>query len=302
VLLLGDQVYVDATYGLLDPLRLDDAFRVAYEEYADRETGPFSGLPQDLIDRMRITPDDHEIIDDWEPTPGEPDPRRDLGLDAFWEHQRLGDPRREAAQLRDRGWGWRLFMTDSRTQRDVRTCDNFAQATMLGMRQTRQLERWLGCMPPNQLKIVTSSAMLLPRVRENMDEPLYLDNWQGYPASFHRLLAFLCDQEVRNVVFLGGDAHLACSARIEVRNAQGKSVTFDCHHAPALYAPYPFANELPWNLLLDDRFTFEHAGRGYHCTVKAEILAEGRNGCGWLEARRNGDVWETSAQVLGADR
>jgi hypothetical protein len=298
LLLLGDQVYVDATYGLLDPLRLDDAFRVAYDEFADREAGPFSELPQDLVDRMRLTPDDHEIIDDWEPAPGEPDPRRELGLDAFWEHQRMGDRRREAVQLRERGRGWHLFMTDSRTQRDPRHCDNVNSAKLLGGPQTRQLERWLRCMPPGELKIVTSAAMLLPRTRENIDEPLHLDNWQGYPASLRSLLALLCDREVRNLVFLSGDAHLACSARIVVRSDQGRSVTFQSHHAPALYAPYPFANESRWNLLLDDRFTFEHAGRGYHCTVKAEVPADGANGCGWLDARRVGDRWDTAMRVL----
>jgi hypothetical protein len=300
LLLLGDQVYVDATYGLLDPLRLDDAFRLAYEEFADRETGPFSELPQDLIDRTRLTPDDHEIVDDWEPVPGAPDPRRELGLDAFWEHQRLGERRREAVQLRDRGRGWRLFMTDSRTQREARSCDNVESATLLGERQTRQLERWLRCMPPGELKIVTSAAMLLPRTRENIDEPLHLDNWQGYPASLRGLLALLCELQVRNIVFLSGDAHLACSARIVVHNDHGRSVSFQSHHAPALYAPYPFANESRWNLLLDDRFTFQHQGRGYHCTVNAQILADGANGCGWLEARREGSHWDTSARVLGA--
>jgi hypothetical protein len=297
ILLLGDQVYVDATYGLLDPLRPDDSFRLAYEDFADRETGPFAELPQDLIDRMRLMPDDHEIIDNWEPGVAR-DPRFALAMDAFWQYQRQGDRRRIAVQLRDRGAGWRLYMADSRTQRDPRTTATVDDATILGERQTRQLERWLRCMPPGQLKIVTTAAMLLPRTRENMDEPLYLDNWQGYPASLHRLLAFLCQHETRNVVFLSGDAHLACSAKVTVTSDQGRSVRFQSHHAPALYAPYPFANESRWNLLLQDRFHFTHEGRGYRCIVDAEILADGRNGCGWLEARRNGDAWETAARVI----
>src|SRR6478609_8924844 len=46
--------------------------------------------------------------------------------------------------------------------------------------------------PAGELKIVTTAAMLLPRVRIDADEPLRLDNWQGYPASFHRMLAFIC--------------------------------------------------------------------------------------------------------------
>ncbi len=215
ILLVGDQVYVDATYGLLDPLRPDDSFRLAYEDFADRETGPFAPLPQDLMDRMRLMPDDHEIIDNWEPCDGRDD-RFELAMDAFWQYQRLGDRRRVAVQLRDRGPGWRLYMADSRTQRDERYSNTVERATLLGERQTRQLERWLRCMPREQLKIVTTAAMLLPRVRENMDDPLYLDNWQGYPTSLRRMLAFLCEQELRNVVFLSGDAHIGCSADITV--------------------------------------------------------------------------------------
>jgi hypothetical protein len=297
ILLVGDQVYVDATYGLLDPLRPDDSFRLAYEEFADRETGPFAELPQDLIDRMRLMPDDHEIIDNWEPAPGR-DARFELAMDAFWQYQRLGDRRRSAVQLRDHGRGWRLFMADSRTQRDRRDSGNVASATILGERQARQLERWLRCLPPHELKIVTSAAMLLPRTRIDLDEPLYLDNWQGYPASLHRLLAFLCEHEAANVVFLSGDAHLACSAQITVTSDRGRSVRFQSHHAPALYAPYPFANESRWNLLLQDAFTFTHAGRGYRCAVDAEILADGGNGCGWLEATRSGAHWHTQARVI----
>jgi hypothetical protein len=154
-------------------------------------------------------------------------------------------------------------------------------------------------MPPHELKIVTTAAMLLPRTRIDLDEPLYLDNWQGYPASLHRLLAFLCEHETSNVVFLSGDAHLACSAHVTVTGEQGRSVRFQSHHAPALYAPYPFANESRWNLLLHDAFTFTHEGRGYRCSVEGEVLADGRNGCGWLAATRDGAQWRTDARVIG---
>ena len=166
------------------------------------------------------------------------------------------------------------------------------------------LERWLEAADPGDLKIVTTAAMLLPRLRQYVDDPLYLDNWQGYPASFYRMLAFICDRQLRNLVFLSGDAHLGCSVRATVRNLDsGQSARFESHHAPALYAPYPFANESPFNLLLPDRFRFSVAVDGtvanYECTAEGSMLPAERQGCGLLLARPGSDGWTTEVSVVG---
>jgi hypothetical protein len=309
LLLLGDQVYVDATYGLLDPARLDDRYRMPYEDMRDRDTGPFSPVPQQFLARaMRMTPDDHEFLDNWEPSGRRSHSARfKMGIRAFWDQQRRRTRRNtRGVQLHEERPGWRLFMTDTRTQRGYRSASTLDKALIMSSTQTASLERWLA--EPGaeaDLKIVTSAAMLLPRGREYVDDPLYLDNWQGYPASFHRLLAFLCENQLRNVVFLSGDAHLACSAHVQVANAgSGKSVEFVSHHAPALYGPYPFANESRYNLLLQDRFAFtaEVAGRqqSYECTVHTELLDEGHDGVGLMTATRAGDAWSTKVDVLRA--
>jgi hypothetical protein len=304
LLLLGDQVYTDATYGLLDPTRLDDRYRMPYEGLKDRETGPMAELPQEMLARVRMTPDDHEILDNWEPqTPGPlVDPAFEHAVDAFWQHQRQGDARRRRVHLMDRGAGWRLFMLDTRTQRSFRSEDTVGHASLLGPRQSRQLLRWLRACPPQDLKIVTSPAMLLPRARRALDGPLHQDGWQGYPASLHGLLAFLCDRQVQNLVFLSGDAHVACTAHIRVRNmATGASCSFHSHHAPALYAPYPFGNDHRWNLLLADCFRFAapaQPGSAYECTVEADMVEEGRQGCGLLTATLTRAGWTTSMQVI----
>lgn len=309
LLLMGDQVYADATYGLLDPSRLDDRYRMPYEDMRDRDNGPFGELPQEFLPRVRMTLDDHEIADNWEPwAPQVESPRFEKGLAAFFQHQRRCAP--DAARtvhLREdaRARGWHLFMADTRTRRDYRGEDTLHTASLLGEAQAAELEAWLDGVPRADLKIVTSAAMLLPRSREYLDDPLYLDNWQGYPASFHRLLGFLCEREVENVVFLSGDAHLACDARVTVRDlASGRQSAFHSYHAPALYAPYPFANESRWNLLLRDVFRFRtvHGDKEhwYECTVSAEVIDEGHDGCGLLTATRSGGSWSTSVEVLRA--
>jgi hypothetical protein len=306
LLLLGDQVYTDATYGLLDPARLDDRFRMPYEDLKSRSAGPWACLPQNLLAATRMTPDDHEFVDNWEPFyPGATGSRFDLGIAAYWAHQRREEPHADFdLHIEERGPGWRLFMADSRTQRCHRSAETLGDATLLGRHQTGLLERWLEAADPGDLKIVTSAAMLLPRLRQYVDDPLYLDNWQGYPASFYRMLAFICDRQLRNLVFLSGDAHLGCSVRATVRNLDtGKSAQFESHHAPALYAPYPFANESPCNLLLPDRFRFSVALDGtvanYECTAEGSVLAPEREGCGLLEARPGGGGWTTRVSVVG---
>jgi hypothetical protein len=311
LLLLGDQVYTDATYGLLDPACLDDRYRLPYEQLSGPQ-GPLAQLPQDFRQVMRMTPDDHEIVNDWEPWgPRAKGRRYEHGLASYWRYQRgensaqgkdiwikeCADP---AARQR-----WHLFMTDSRTQREYRSEKTLATATILGTRQTGELEQWLQDTPRQDLKIITSASILLPRARMNAGEPLRLDGWQGYPASFHRLLAFLCDHGIPNVVFLSGDLHLGCRARIRVRKrGTQQRVAFESHHTPALYAPYPFANESRWNLLLRDRFSFtwgsgDQAGI-YDCTVAATALEEGVDGAGLLHARSTRAGWKLKTEFVSA--
>ena len=299
ILLLGDQVYTDATYGLLDPARMDDRYRQPYEQLLSAD-GPIGQLPQDLRARMRMTPDDHEIIDDWEPWGhSATGARHRLGLQAYWRYQRAENAPLDHVWMTTAEPGWHLFMADSRTTRDFRSEDTLAQATLLGEPQTQALEQWLREAPRDDLKIVTTAAMLLPRVKVHAESPLALDNWQGYPAAFHRMLAFACDAQLANLVVLGGDAHLGVAAQVTVRNvATGVSVQFGCHHAPALYAPYPFANETLWNLRLQDRFTFAWNGGTYECAVEASVFGDDLTGWGVLEARRTEAGWQSGVRFL----
>lgn len=318
LLLLGDQIYADATYGLLEPTRLDDRYRQPYEELGSRH-GPHGQLPQHFQRVIRTTPDDHEIRDDWEPDPARPADRPfDRGVRAYWAQQRglpearaaqnarSGEPlwRTEAGALAD-GAGWRLFIADSRTARQPRDEDSVHRALILGERQTLELMRWLLEAPREDLKVVSTAAMLLPRTRMYVDEPLHQDNWQGYPASLYSLLVHLCENEMRNVVFLSGDAHLACSARVTVTHPDsGKACVFESHHAPPLYAPYPFANETRHNLLLQDDFdfTWRHGdgARRYHCRVEATLPDETPQGYALLRARPAPGGWRTEVEVASS--
>ena len=299
LLLLGDQVYVDATAGLLDPIRLDDRYRVPYE-----------GLLQiDPLRRvMRRVPvfcmlDDHEIADNWEPfRQGAAGSLHDRGLAAYWTYQRMKPPAVMGPMppiwYSTGGPGWSAFMANTRTTRDWRTAARLDQADILGEVQAAALQDWLlKQVPRNHLKLIASPAMLLPRLAEHAQDPLHLDNWQGYPGSLHRLLAFLCDHEIPNVCFISGDAHIGCDVEFMVTGPGGKIFKARSIHAPALYAPLPFANENAWNLLLSDTFTFASGPDTYECTVEGRMLPKPQ-GCCLLEGRRVAGKWTVTADVL----
>lgn len=296
LLLLGDQIYADATAGLLDPIRLDDRYRVPYEELLRMEP---------LRDIMRKIPvwtmlDDHEIADNWEPyVQGARGSKLTKGVAAFWNYQRGTRSRSKIWLTPATGPGWSLFMADTRTSREPRSEGSLGTAKILGGPQTLDLEAWLQGQPREDLKIVTTAAMLLPRTVENLEEPLHLDGWSGYPASFHRLLQFLSDKDIRNVCFLSGDAHFGCDVRITLIHPSCRTTRIRSIHAPAMYAPLPFANEQQWNLKLRDRFKFPDRVHGpYTCVVRGKPLTPPGDGCCLLQADRVGGAWTVKVSVI----
>ncbi len=299
LLLLGDQVYVDATAGLLDPIRFDDRFRVPYEALLRIEP---------LRRVMRRIPvfcmlDDHEIVDNWAPyRPGAAGSLHDHGVAAYWTFQRMRPPAAMGPMppiwYSVGGIGWSAFMANTRTTRDWRSEASLERAQILGQVQKKTLEGWLLGLPATHLKLIASPAMLLPRLVEHMDDPLQLDNWQGYPASLHGMLAFLCDNGLGNVCFLSGDTHLGCDVSITVTGPKGNAVTTRSIHAPALYSPLPFANEQPWNLQLSDRFTFDGPQGLYTCEVEGKMFLPHRDGCCLLQADRASTSWKLTVEVI----
>lgn len=300
LLLLGDQIYADATAGLLDSRNADDRYQRPYEDLFN--------IPalQRIMRRMPVHMmlDDHEINDNWQPyRPGATGRYFQDGMAAYWAFQRMSaSPGQKTWRQDISGDGWSLFFADSRSCRDYRAEQTLSRALILGSQQTQDLEAWLaGCHKeqPQNLKLVSTSAMLLPRPVEHRHEPLYLDSWAGYPASLHRLLAYLCDHQVQHVWFLSGDAHLGCDADITVTNCDTRAtVKIGSIHTPALYAPLPFANERSANLLFKDNFCFDHKGSHYGCSVNAWLPTPQSDGSRLFLGTRQGSNWAVTCPVI----
>ena len=315
LLLVGDQIYADATAGLLDPTVKDDRFGRPYE--ALQEIEPLKRIRSRMLVYRML--DDHEINDNWEPyRPGSTGLLYQEGLKAYWKYQRfVGEFTATHGQTWSdniRGANWVLFFGDSRSLREHRDERNQDQALILGQTQSAALAVWLAAQHATpDLKIVSTASMLLPRTVDHLEYPLYHDNWQGYPASLYGILGLLCEQQINNVVFVSGDAHVGCHAHIKVSRFDGaglvvRSVNFQSIHCPALYAPLPFANERVANFILNDRFAFYLNGQHYVCRVTAQVLpaSTGNAGTGTkdgscvLSATRQlpSDTWSLTCTVV----
>lgn len=289
LLLLGDQIYADATYGILDPARKEDRYAQAYRGYdnALRLRAQASRLASNR--RVYVTPDDHELSDNWEPGPGDAaNTALKDGLAAFDDHRAGPLPLRQVSggywSAVDVGGGHEVFMLDTRTTRAPRPWGprkNCAGSHILNEPQRTALQAWLlgrhrgdlngGPVTP---KFISSSVWLLPRLVGRAGSPdqarALSDAWDGYPASLHWLLGFIAKNNIRGVVVLCGDGHLAGHAVVQLA-CDDKQVNLHVLHAPALYAPFPFANARPHEYATQERFSWAWANDRVVCEVNASL-------------------------------
>lgn len=317
-ILSGDQIYADATAGLFDPRSAADRFDQPHHAMLAQRLSrqALAGVP------VHTLIDDHEIVDNWSWQDGDLRPiddpwhdnrrHRAEGLRAYRQHQRFGQPVRQPVDPHDptsrpaRLWyafahrGLPFFMTDTRTQREPRCVARFEQARIMGKVQWACLLNWLAHHgPDNRPTFVASPSILLPRrLLSDTLQPAsaaLADAWEAYPRSLHALLAHLCRTQARHVVFLSGDEHLSCIARVRIRregDGPEREVLAHSVHSSALYAPYPFANSQVHDFHVHDGFTFTdlHEGRleHFHCRVETHFAPPG-DGLALLETRCGAD-------------
>jgi cholesterol oxidase len=301
-LLVGDQIYADATAGVFDPTQLDDRFELPYEEWLQ------SRHVRDVLRRlpMYTTVDDHEIDNNWErglPPFNKNRQRRRMGLDGYFRIQRAaGPPVPEVcdpsgyrpAWYRARIDGLHFFFCDTRSERDARNAGNLAESRIMCEEQEDALESWLEDTAEQAPRFVVSGSLLLPRRKLSLHGgagALHSDTWDGYPNSLHRLLALIARTNARNLVFLSGDEHHSCIARIEVAPCDGSADATVLHsvHSSALNAPFPFANGEVADLQGEDDFDFQDPrslGSWFKCNVSTHFVQKAGDGFAVLDCHR----------------
>jgi hypothetical protein len=249
LLLVGDQIYADATAGTFDPKTRRERF---YESYHEAWSAPNArAVMRELPTYMMM--DDHEVDDNW--TRAEIDAQTGIwGLKAFrgyqWLHSPRNAPRLEDGRERHFYWfdaaGFPFFVCDTRA-------DRVLGARIMDKEQLGFLTAWLRApeRPQHRHRFIVSPSLVVPFRREaqrrgRAHPDAYLqrsDGWEAFPASLRTLMLCIATGEIRNVVFLCGDAHVSMASRIWFeRNGRRRDLGTCCVVSSPLYAPFPFAN------------------------------------------------------------
>ena len=301
LLLLGDQIYADASAGLFDPLSYENRFVLPYQKLF---LNPHVKAIAKSIP-IHTMLDDHEIIDNYEPVSDQAkskklDRLRSQGVEAFLRFQRQNTAPPATQTL------WQelthyvqapIFIADTRTERELRTAENIRSARIMNEEQFDALCSFLLTHKNDQYPtFVASPSSLLPRHLVSHDPQeeypancIRSDAWDGYPRSLYELLSFILENEIQNVIFLSGDEHVSSVCNILLSDSV-KQKAIHCYsiHSSALYAPYPFANSKPEDLLQHDRFFFKN--NQYLC--EADTAFYPGDGFALLSVKQLESSWE----------
>src|ERR1700694_879598 len=293
VFMLGDQIYADATAGVLD---VDERL----EKYAARyETAFASDGFRRLTSQVPsyMVADDHEIRDSWPndalPASADADywtPSVQWAWQLYFAHQRSHGPAPELtaglARSTDPRSFWYefakarvpFFAFDSRFERRPQG------DSIVGGGQMAAFKGWLaaarqaesaGDLERDVPKFVVSGSVFAPGLTEfatDRRRARRADNWQAFPRDRARVARLIAKSGAEDVVFLSGDS--PCAAIGSLRFHGGKAPPAGLHGyaivAPPFYAPFPFANlrkrDVAVNESIDD---LAFAGARATCEAKA---------------------------------
>ena len=267
-LMVGDQIYADATAGLTDPTRRDELYELPHQRAFQLEA------MRRVMRRMPVQMllDDHELFDNWEPLPltletefkrvKDEVKRRDEahknGVNSYRLYQRMLKPYLGPATApQDQHFmagGHAFFLLDTRTcRRRSAPSNGTGGGHLVSGAQQLALENWL-LEHRERVKFIATPSMLLPLRAEGVGRPANAcrdDGWAGFPDSLQWVLDFIANNQLRKTVFLSGDEHHSLHAEALLGSGE-KQVKVVSVHSSGLYAPYPFANGRPSELAGDD--------------------------------------------------
>lgn len=254
LLLLGDQIYADATGELLDP-------HAAYERFRKRYKEAFGGLTAKTGEHahfvMSHVPtyfsiDDHEIHNDFQNDPNtkrtnEQRTRERDGLDSAYDFLIHG-PRTGGKGVFWHAFesaGFSFFVFDTRTERQ-RGVPRTDVRALLSEDQQKGFQAWLLAQQrANKPIFFSTSSSLIPLTKEQVEFPelsLDDDGLLSYSGFLEWLAAELRSVRSRTIVWLSGDVHTSSFADIALAAEGCESVSLVGVASSGLFAPLPFIN------------------------------------------------------------
>lgn len=271
--MMGDQIYADASAGLADSPSPVERFLPKYRE-AFGSPG-FRALARQLPLYMLM--DDHEIDDNWSGDRLQAGQQQQLFFDnahaAYKVFQQLHGPFHST--LSDAPLDWQqlaIYRLNTRLHRE-----RAPSRQMLDAPQWTALEVWLlkqQATHRERPKFIASGSVVAPGLHSAAGDPSPRagDTWQSCPDARRRLLEFIAEHRIQNVVFLSGDYHCSASATLVFPDGQLRAYALVC---PALHAPTTFANVDPSDVIRSESVPIS--------TGVVTIEATPYAGDGWLE-------------------
>lgn len=205
----GDQIYAD----IPNP-KFDSAFRhysdCYFDAWSDCESA--NKLLRSVSNYMIL--DDHEIINNY--ANRDDKDKYSHGKDAYEIFQHSHNPNSYPGKYYynfSRG-GYDFFVMDCRLDRDT------ADGLMVSREQEDHLYQWLRA-TKSKFKFIVSSIPMLADVKQSEH-----DKWcsSKFVTQRNRILRFIVDKKIQNVVILSGDVHCSLVSKAEYYNPHNTSI------------------------------------------------------------------------------
>ncbi len=310
LLLLGDQIYADASAGLFDP-------RVAYEKYRSPYRKAFgSAWARRLLAHVPtyFSIDDHEIDDNWDGSKTLPngDPvnpwyaKRMAWL--YQVHQRQWDHGDIRLWQHFSSAGFPFFLFDTRMERQLDAPRSSPDA-LLNARQRDEFVDWLRSDAVQQSEVLffATGSSLTPIAWPVLQEPVLAAQEDGVLA-YPGFLAWLVDTlhalaPGKRVFWYTGDPHFSCTAQLRMQHADAQvALTQVC--CSGLYSPYAFANANPGNHRWDTPFLLNlplPGGAGVRISGTQRLLCDSRQHFVRSDLVQEEGAWQLQVQAFDAD-
>ena len=246
VLFVGDYIYESSNaqyttrkHNTEEPKTLEQ-YRARYAQYKQDPMLQASHAAHPWV----LMWDDHEVVNDYAnqtdmkntPVP-EFLARRAAAYQAYFEHQPIllgpdpKSPQRASMRLHDQfAWGrladiWTLDNRQFRSPlacpdpvrgggRMVTQCEALSDParSMLGLEQERWLDKGLKTSKRTWKLLAQGTQMSSTSIPVPTGRAYWNEAWDGYPEARKRLLQSIADNQIKNVVSLGGDVHMNVAA------------------------------------------------------------------------------------------
>jgi len=252
MLLVGDQIYSDATANLFDPITPLERFQERYQRAFGGES-KLSGLNAHWA--MAHLPtyfavDDHEIENNWPQNVSRTSMVQDSNVITDFEAGRniARDYLIHHSLDQKKLWysftsmGFPCFVFDTRTERSLSDRTKLMESSQL-----QGFSNWLDDVSGQNKPIMIATGSPLGPILDNEQHypelTINSDTLLRFPSYLNRLVEETTKRGVSKLIWFSGDNHQSSLCEYEILNSDtGKSLDVVHIIASGLYAPLPFAN------------------------------------------------------------